>query len=371
MQIKEGTALNILILTGKFGMGHYSASQSLRQQLQRAFPQACAEVVDLVAYARPSTSKTVYQCFNLLVTRGSGLFNMYYKLTENAPSEFRPAFEPFFLDALEDLLSWKQPDAVVATHPLCAQLVSRYKKERGSALPLVTCVTDLSSHSEWINSGTDCYLVGSWDIRERLAAKGVDPSIICVTGIPVRSEFKRPVRRRAGRERHLLIMGGGLGLLPRREKFYEQLNALPNVKTTLIAGGNQKVYDRLAGKYENIQVLGFTDRVYDYMARADLVLTKPGGITLFETIFSELPILAWEPFLEQEKHNAQFLLSRGLGRTAPKDSEGCLAAIRALIYDDAALEQMSRHMRAMKGQLEEESLNHILAALAEERGVRV
>ena len=75
--------MNILILTGKFGMGHWSASESLRQQLLRAFPQMGAEVVDLVAYAMPNTSKAVYQCFNLLVTRGSGLFNMYYKLTEN------------------------------------------------------------------------------------------------------------------------------------------------------------------------------------------------------------------------------------------------------------------------------------------------
>ena len=159
----------------------------------------------------------------------------------------------------------------------------------------------------------------------------------------------------------------GLGLLPRRDKFYEQLNALPGVKTTLITGNNRKLYERLAGKYQNIEVLGYTDRVYDYMARADLALTKPGGITLFETIFSELPILAWEPFLQQEKNNARFLVKRGLGRVAAKEPEACLAAIRALIYDDEALESMARNMRDMKGQLEEQSLGHILSALAAQR----
>ena len=107
------------------------------------------------------------------------------------------------------------------------------------------------------------------------------------------------------------------------------------------------------------------------MARADLVLTKPGGITLFETIFSELPILAWEPFLEQEKNNARFLVKRGLGRVAAKEPEECLSAIRALIYDDETLEWMAGNMRAMKGQLEEESLNRMLAGLEAEKGVRV
>ena len=119
------------------------------------------------------------------------------------------------------------------------------------------------------------------------------------------------------------------------------------------------------------QVLGFTDRVYEYMAASDLVLTKPGGITLFETIFSELPILAWEPFLEQEKNNARFLVKRGLGRVAAKEPEECLSAIRALIYDDETLEWMAGNMRAMKGQLEEESLNRMLAGLEAEKGVRV
>ena len=356
--------MRILILTGKFGMGHWSASLSLRQQLLRAFPGAEAEVVDLVAEAMPSASDAMYKCFNLLVTRGSGLFNLYYKLTEDLPADTWTLLDDLFLDELTGLFMDKGPDAVIATHPLCARMVSRWKGATGSTLPLITCVTDLSSHSEWIHKYTDCYLVGSNDIREKLAAKGVDREAICVTGIPVRAEFMRPVSRRPGRTRQLLIMGGGLGLLPRKDSFYEALNALPNTDTTIITGRNQKLYDRLAGKYPHIEVVGFTDRVYEYMAKADLVLTKPGGITLFEAIFSELPMLAWEPFLEQEKLNARFLVKRGLGRVAAKEPEECLAAIRDLLYDDRALEDIRDNMRAMKARLAEESVAHIFAALA-------
>ena len=283
--------MKILILTGKFGMGHWSASMSLRQQLLRAFPDAQAEVLDLIAYTKPNTSEAMYRWFNLLVTRGSGLFNLYYKITQDLPS-------------------------------------------------------------------TD------WQLFE-------EQEIICVTGIPVRLEFKHPARRRGGEERRLLVMGGGLGLMPRKDSFYEELNDLPNVHTTIITGGNQKLYERLAGKYPNIEVLGFTDRVYEYMAASDLVLTKPGGITMFESIFSELPILAWEPFLEQEKNNARFLLRKGMGRVAAKEPEACLAAIRNLIYDDEALAAMSARMQAMKARLEEEGLNRILSGLALEREAKV
>lgn len=359
--------MNILILTGKFGMGHWSASQSLRLQLLSSFPDADVTVEDFFAYAMPDVSETIYKAFSLLVTKGSGLYNIYYKATENATVKAKPPLEDLFQDKLAELLWEKRPDAVIATHPFCAQLVSDYKEEVGSGLPLVTCITDLSSHSEWICDHTDCYLVGSREIRDRLVDKGVDRERVMVTGIPVKPEFKAPsgrdLRSQRNGTRHLLIMGGGLGLLPKRDQFYEALNAMPGVVTTIITGGNQKLYDRLHGRYENIEVVGFTDRVYDYMARADLMLSKPGGITLFETIFSELPILAWEPFLQQERNNARFLTRYQIGRIAAKEPETCLEAIQKLIYDDGALRRMGENMHRLKAQLEAQSLERLVTAL--------
>ena len=359
--------MNVLILTGKFCMGHWSVSKSLAQQIQDAYPGAQVRIEDLVNYAMPELSGVVYKGYNLLVTCGPALFNAYYKLTENAPAHV--CFSGHFVEKLEELLAESRPDAVIATHPFCAQVVSRYKELSGDKLPLLTCVTDISAHSEWICEGTDCYMVGSREVREELADKGVDPVRICVTGIPVRAEFltPRPVERRirgANEPRRLLIMGGGLGLMPRSDGFYEALDALPGVRTTIITGGNRRLYERLAGKYAHIQVLGFTDRVYDYMSQSDLVLTKPGGITTFEAIFSELPILAWKPFWEQERKNARFLVDQGIGRVAGKESGKCLNAIRELIYDQRALDTMSANMRLLKGVLEPDRLTGIVAAAA-------
>ena len=360
--------MNILIVTGKFGMGHWSASMSLRQQLLRAFPEAQVEVMDLIADTNHK-SESMYKWFNVLVTRGSGLFNLYYKFTQNKDSDERPLNDEQCPDRVEEIFEPRRPDVIIATHPICARMVARWKGETGSDLPLVTCVTDLTSHSEWIHRATDCYLVGTQEIKERLVAKGVNRDIIYVTGIPVRAEFKLPVHRGDRQQRNLLIMGCGLGMMPKKDSFYEALDGLPGVHTTIITGRNQKLYDRLVDKYEHIEVVGFTDRVYEYMAKADLVLTKPGGITMFESIFSELPILAWEPFLEQEKNNARFLVKRGLGRVAAKEPDECLTAIRELIYDDYTLADMSAKMHALKEQLEQESLTHILARLTAGRGV--
>lgn len=83
---------------------------------------------------------------------------------------------------------------VVSTHPVCSGVVARYKAERTSALPLVTCVTDITSHSEWIHPGTDRYLVAGEDVKTALVRKGVDAERVTVTGIPVRAQFSSELR---------------------------------------------------------------------------------------------------------------------------------------------------------------------------------
>ena len=115
--------MKMLILTGKFGMGH-CASQSLRQQLLSAFPGARVEVVDLFAYAMPGASEGL-QGVRLLVTYGHGLFNAYYRLSERLPADTRSPLDRPMLDKLAVLLEEEGPDAVIATHPICAGLVSR------------------------------------------------------------------------------------------------------------------------------------------------------------------------------------------------------------------------------------------------------
>lgn len=105
------------------------------------------------------------------------------------------------------------------------------------------------------------------------------------------------------------------------------------------------------------------------MARSDLMLTKPGGITMFEAIFSGLPLLAWAPYLAQERENAQFLTAAGVGLVTDKHPDVCLRAIRDTIYNDALLASMEANMGLLKAQLKSEYVGAILAALTKGKQV--
>ena len=355
--------MNILILTGKFGMGHLSAANALREQLVQDGHRA--DVVDLFEYAMPERASAMYWWFNVLVTYGGVFYNLYHHLTANSGGDSRG---DDLVDGLAALLDERGPDVVVSTHPVCSAAMARYKEEGLSELPLVTCVTDVTCHSEWLHPGTDRYLVASETVRRGLAAKGVDPDTVVVSGIPVSGRFQ-PAHRDRSRRRELLIMGGGLGLMPRRDSFYQALDALPGVHTTILTGRNEKLFQRLNGRFENIEAVPFTGEVEKYMARAHLMLSKPGGITCFEAIAARLPILAWQPFLKQEQENADFLVRHGMARIAAKEESACLAAIRETIYDDEALSSMERSMDGMAASLSRRAACAVVRALAGEERV--
>ena len=353
--------MRILIVTGKFGMGHLSAAQALQEQLRQAGHRA--DTVDLFEYALPNRASAMYWWFNVLVTYGGVFYNLYHDLTVNDSGDGRG---DDLLGGLDRLLDEYAPDVVVSTHPICSAAMARYKEEGPSELPLVTCVTDVTCHSEWIHPGTDCYLVAEESVRQGFIAKGADPDTVVVSGIPVSGRFQ-PARKDRSKQRELLIMGGGLGLMPRRDSFYQALDALPGVHTTILTGRNDKLFQRLNGRYENIEAVPFTTQVDKYMARASLMLSKPGGITCFEAIAARLPILAWQPFLKQEQENADFLVAHGMARIAAKGENACLAAIRETIYNDEALSAMAGAMEQTSAELARAAVCRVVADLAGEK----
>lgn len=355
--------MNILILTGKFGMGHYSASDSLRQQIQSSYPNATIITKDIFEYSVPVCSNAIYNGFTLLVNKGRGVYNYFYKITENGRTNTRPIFLSYFLYKLHELIHVTQPDIIISTLPFCSQVVSRYKNKHCSAIPLITCITDISSHSEWINEYTNSYLVGSYSLKEELILKGVPEKKIFVNGIPVKAEFKTNIPSKNSNEKKLLIMGGGLGLLPKDAYFYEALNRMPNLKTTVITGNNHQIFAMLHQKYENINVIGYTNEVYKYMLEADVVVSKPGGITLFESIFSETPLLVFTPLLQQEKNNTSFILNKHIGKEIGSTADEWLYQIEETIYDSYTLNELRTNVKRLKNELDETIFEKILFSL--------
>ena len=61
--------MNVLIFTGKFGMGHVFAAQAVCEEVLRQDPAACVTIVDVVEECFPQTRRLVYGFYSQLLFR--------------------------------------------------------------------------------------------------------------------------------------------------------------------------------------------------------------------------------------------------------------------------------------------------------------
>jgi processive 1,2-diacylglycerol beta-glucosyltransferase len=249
------------------------------------------------------------------------------------------------LDKIADL----NPDAIVCTHFLPAEILSQSVANGTLRCPVWVQVTDFDLHRMWVHKHMAGYFAGNDEVAFLMQKHGIPDGTIHVTGIPVMPAFTRPLERaECARELGIdpgcmtfLLMGGGAGL-GGLATLAQRLLAIPgSFQLIVLAGRNAEelaVLQRLAAAHPGRLVpLGFTDRVERLMACADVAITKPGGATTAECLALGLPMIVNASIPGQEERNANFLLEYG-------------AAMKA--FDAPSLEYRVRYLMAHPGELD-------------------
>lgn len=337
--------MNILILTAKCGMGHYTASMALKQELENEDVQV--QVIDFFEVIFPRINKIIYGIFNFLVSKCSSIYNFFYKFSAN--TNFTP-FKKIMKKRIEKIIEQENINIVISTFPVCSKYISAYKKINNKKLKLYTYITDIEVNKEWITNETDMYFVASEETKMQLIHNGILENKIKIVGIPVRKEFKK--RKIIKNKNEIVIMGGGLGLIPKMKKILNHLVKNKNIHITLIAGKNQKLLKKYYNRYDNMTVIGYTNEVYKYVEKAELIITKAGGITLFEAIHTETPMYILYPFLSQEIGNARFIEKNNIGKIVWSKTKNVTQDILNLLNSKIELNNMRKNMKKIKNKLE-------------------
>jgi processive 1,2-diacylglycerol beta-glucosyltransferase len=319
---------SILILSGNLGDGHRQAAEALSEAFVRYGPDTDVHVVDFMEWIAPYLHTLVKYCFVKGVEKVPSVYGYLYDKTRRAESVSLPFRSLLWLglSRLSERLEELQPDEVVCTFPLAAAAVSLLKEKGLCGLPLITVITDHTDHGLWIHPHTDRYLVGSEQVKASLLALGIAPGRIAVTGIPLRQRFCTKPDRQLLRQRYglrpeaptVLVMGGGCGLLgDSAQELLELARRREALQLVVVCGRNEAMRQQLEqevrerGLQQRVHVLGFVADIQDWMAVADVLITKPGGLTTAEALAMELPMLLLRPIPGQEEDNARFLEHTG------------------------------------------------------------
>ncbi|PGZ94966.1 1,2-diacylglycerol 3-glucosyltransferase [Bacillus pseudomycoides] len=326
----------ILILTGNYGDGHIQVAQALHEAIQIRFPTLEPVIFDFMQWVHPYSNHVSRFLFLQGVKKFPQVYGYIYQKTRRAntlSNLIKTVFSTGLRRSLK-LIEEVQPTVVVSTFPLSAAVMSKLKSYGLTDIPTVTTITDHTDHSCWIYPFTDQYIVGSSIVRDSLIHLGVKENRIAHTGIPIRQQFSQSFEReeifeKYGLDPHIptvLVMGGGYGMIGDGSSTFQEFDALSQpIQFIIVCGHNEKLRMQLKEKLKDskhhIHLTGYINYVHELMAISDLMITKPGGVTTFEAIAMELPILLYKPIPGQEQDNAKFLVRSGVAIQAKTDRD--------------------------------------------------
>jgi len=347
----------ILILGASTGAGHMVAARALEQAARELAPDRAVQVHDVLRLCN-SLFRAVYGGGYLTIAHrfpaGMGLL---YDMTDfcGPPSFARLALQRMHTARARRWIERRRPALVINTHFLPAEIVALARRAGRLDCPQVTVTTDLEAHPMWLHAPTERYYAATELSKAGLVACGADEASVRVCGIPVRAEFlqlesREECRRQLQRplERQLiLVLSGGFGVGPTAALLDQLAAAGAGAQIVVIAGANEGLRQRLRRRAARggveVDVLGYTGEMHLWMRAADVVISKPGGLTCAEAMVCGTPLVIVSPIPGPESRNNDCLLSHG---AAVKVNHPRLLGyvVRKLLSDAPGLAEMRAAM---------------------------
>lgn len=347
--------MDVLFLSVSMGAGHRNAAEAVKEQVEKRYANARTMIVDTLSYVNPVVDKLIVGGYLSTVKKTPQIYGKLYSMSESSDNicDFTNTLNRLMSFRIKKLVEQFKPSVIVCTHPFPMQMLSNLKTSEKIDIPVVAIITDYITHSFWYYPNIDAYIVAHEYMKQQMISKGIRPERIHTYGIPVSSSFllrkNRQVLLKEFRLKNILtvmIMGGSLGYGEMEDTFLSLLNCRTDLQVIAITGKNEKLRQELEKHSQNcdktVKVIGFTNRVADFMDISDCIITKPGGMTISEALVKELPIFIISPIPGQEERNAHFLINNGLAsRILPNDD------IDAILYQINSNPVRMRQMKEM------------------------
>jgi len=355
----------IFVMSAAVGAGHLRAAQAVELALRQLAPDAEVRNIDVLELTNAAFRRIYGRAYLDLVNKAPHVLGYIYDLMDK-PSrsgkdrrdQFRLAFEKLNLQAFIDLLKELRPDLVINTHFLPAEIIAHLRRRRRWDIPQTTVTTDFDTHRLWVNQPCEHYFTATEEGALGLAAWGVPRQTITPTGIPIHPAFAQIKERDEVLPRHglrgdrpiVLQLAGGFGVGPIGRIYAALLEVQLPLEIVVVTGRNEQARRGLetitVPPRHRVHLLGFTDQMDELMAAADLLVSKPGGLTTSEALARGLPLAIVQPTPGQEDRNSDFLLENG---AAIKINNLAVLAhkVQQVLSDAPRLEMLKQRARAL------------------------
>lgn len=308
----------VLILYTASGYGHVKIAENIADALKGSFDVELANLFQVQEGWLERWGTAVYLW---ILQKAPWLWNFFYtnKSFIDLTLMFRTKVAAHNADQVKKLLEAGNYDWVISTQVAASSVMSYLKSENLFRGKLAVTFSDFHLHRYWLFDNVDLYLANIQEQKDQMIALGINPEKILVCGVtlkPAEQFDETSVREQFGvsfDDKIVLYLGGGRGLGIDYETVSE-LVELP-AKVFVVCGQNEKLQNELLRNFagnNNLEVLGYVNEMQKLYSIADVVVTKPGGLTVSECLQRRIPMLIVNYLPGQEKLNYDYLSEKSL-----------------------------------------------------------
>ena len=374
----------VLIMSASTGGGHNRAARAIKEELENRTIDGMSiecEIVDSLKLVNNTMDKVIsrgYEKSALYTPKAYGSVYRFSETTIVSKNEFKGnLLTSLMARKFKHLLNDSKPDLIIGTHPFPMIALSTLKKNKHihslnrnessnkysniNIPPMISVLTDYTTHSTWIQNEIDYYIVGHEYVKELLIYEGVNSNKVKAFGIPVEKSFlehrdKETVLKEFGLSPDkltVLLMGGSFGAGNIKETLEDLIAIDRDFQILVITGKNEHLKDKLSKMLDStihnkdICLLGYTNKMNDILASIDVLISKPGGLTTTEALLNDVPMIVPYFIPGQEEENLDFLTNCGAAlRTTKKYSLPVL--LKVLIDDPSRLDSLRKNIISIR-----------------------
>ncbi|MCI8332246.1 MAG: glycosyl transferase [Clostridiales bacterium] len=317
--------MKVLILSCSTGGGHNAAGIALKEQFEKQ--GIFCELRDMHSLIEKKRTKQAAALYSFVAVNMSTLFGAVYKLAGwiSHPSGRSPVylFNLKYAKPIREYMKAGGFDTVICTHLFPAEALTRIRRTCDDSFTFYFVATDYTCSPFNEETKPDYYFIPHKDIADEY--RGISPDRRIALGIPCQEKFashpsaheKEQAKGLLGLSLHkkqALIMCGSMGFGRIEMVLHHIMNQMGDAfEYTVLVGHNEKLKARLDRLFGNqVHTVPFTEQADLYMRAADIVFTKPGGLSSTEAAALGIPLVHTKPIPGCETKNARFFSERGM-----------------------------------------------------------
>ncbi len=312
--------MKVLFLTVSTGQGHTSSARAIEKYLRDLGVETF--FLDLYGFISPTLCKAISKIYLFAAGRTPKLYGKQYTREEMGSfgyvefvAEFNKIIKNKFVRYIED----NKIDVVIGAHLFAAQVQSLIKEHIN--ITNIGIVTDYTLHPKWENTNLDYYVIPDKSLIPLVVRKGIEKEKLLPLGIPVDMKFsclndKAQAKHELSFEEDkplIYVMMGSMGY-GNIISIINQLDEFEGDCNIAVCCGNNKRAKSAIEKSKhtrNFKTYGYINYVDKLMDAADCIVTKPGGLSVTESLSKKLPMILVDPIPGQEDRNVEFLVNNG------------------------------------------------------------